>query len=62
VEIEIHLADEAGLHQHKAMAHKRKPSPHQKQVRFFIVLFIIIIVLVTALIVCFADRQNFSIH
>jgi len=44
------------------MGHRRKPSAHQKQIRFFIGLLIIIIVLVTILIVCFADRQNFFIH
>jgi hypothetical protein len=42
------------------MAHKRKPSAHQKQIRFFTGLFIVIIILVTILIICFANRQNFS--
>jgi hypothetical protein len=44
------------------MGHRRKPSAHQKQIRFFIGMFIVIIILVTVLIVCFADRRNFSIH
>jgi len=66
--IKTNLAGFAGLHEHKAVAHKgnqrrkRKPSAHQKQIRFFIGLFITIIVLATILLICFANQRSFSHH
>ena len=43
------------------MPPKRKPSAHQKQIRFFIGLSIVLIIVVTTLLFWFGNR-GFSLH
>jgi len=43
------------------MPPKRKPSAHQKQIRFFIGFFIVIIIVVTVLLFWIGNR-GFSLH
>jgi len=45
----------------KAMPPKRKPSAHQKQIRFFIGLSIVIIIMVTFFLFWVGNR-GFSLH
>jgi uncharacterized BrkB/YihY/UPF0761 family membrane protein len=44
------------------MGHKRKPSVHQKQLRFFTILFGTLMVLVVGALIWFFNRVNMPAH
>jgi hypothetical protein len=68
IKIKNVFANDAGGRQNKIMSHranrsrKRSPSAHQKQIRFFIGLFVFLIIVVTALIFWLTNRPVFAVH